>query len=183
MKKLMNYTLLTAISALIFAAASCTNPLIDVNLNAEEGEGNFALQIAVPNYDLHFTQDVSTKVVSPESQWIAVYFDESIMYPQEAPGWQSDLYNDWRSDNASNGFFYTLYERQIEVKAGFYERVRVELRDEMGMVITSGEAYNVTVNPWPAEPTEVHVTLTPPEGMFSPLNVGEVYSDWSNIRG
>ena len=177
MKKLINYTLISAVLALIFAAGSCTNPLIDMNLSNDGGEGNFALQIAVPNYDLHFAQEVSTKVVSPESRVIAVYFDEDAAFPKEWPDWHSNLYNKWDASNASNGFFYTLYEQRIDVKAGFYHSVRVELLNdwpgnEGARVITSGVAYGVTVAPWPAEPTVVHITLTPPEEMFTALTVG-----------
>jgi hypothetical protein len=172
MKKLINYTFITAIFAMIFVFASCTNPLIDADLG-NGGEGSFALQVAVPNYDLHFTQDVSAQAVAPNSNIMAVYFDETIATPQEWPQYENDLYNRDGATNESNGFFYTLYEAPIDVKAGFYQRVRVELRSDWGGdAITSGEAYDVTVAAWPAEPTEVHISLTPPEGMFTELVVG-----------
>ena len=169
MKKLINYTFISAVFVVIFFVSSCTNPLLDTNIK-EGGEGSFALQVAVPNYDLHFTQDVSTMAVSPDSRVIAVYFDKTIGEPAPGPQIENWLYNDWEVSNESNGFFYTLYQHTNEVPAGFFERVRVELRPGYGMpAITSGEASNVTVAAGAEVPTTISVTLTPPAGMFTPI--------------
>ena len=163
MKKLIAYT--TAMSVLLLALLlmGCRNPLLGPSIGPGAGEGSCALRILVPNYDFH-TATKGAKAISPDSRVNEIYFDSVKV-------WESDLSSDWATDTASNGFFYTSWENTIKVPAGTYATVRVDLLDwRGGTVLTSGTASGVTVVPGGV--TEVHISLTPPPGMFTALTLG-----------